>query len=471
MDWMSPMDASFLHIEGPMNPMHIGGVSIFEGPAPPFERLEAMVGGKLDRVPRYRQKVRFIPFGLGRPVWVDDPHFTLAYHLRHTALPAPGGDDQLRRTAARIFAQRLDRDKPLWEIWMVEGLSEGRWALLSKVHHCMVDGVSATDLMTVMFDDTPAPTPDHPWEPGPEPSDAELLLRTLTRRTLNPSEQLRSVRAVLRTPRASLVQAGEALRGITASAGLLRPMGSSSLTGPVGPNRAWSCAQVRLSDVKAVRATLGGTVNDVVLTIVSGGLGDLLEERGESVVDRTIRALVPVSVRRPGEQGVYNNRVSAMFAELPVGVVDHAARLELVRAQMDGLKQSKQAVAGDVLTSLSGFAPPMLLALGARLAARSPSLGVQTGVTNVPGPQQPLHTLGRRLLESFPFVPLIGHVRISIAIFSYDGGLYIGVTGDYDSSNDIDTLTAGIERAMAGLLGQAAEGHATPPVEATPVVE
>jgi WS/DGAT/MGAT family acyltransferase len=188
-----------------------------------------------------------------------------------------------------------------------------------------------------------------------------------------------------------------------------------------------------------------------VLAIVSGGLRDLLEERGESVADRTVRALVPVSVRRPGERGVYNNRVSAMFAELPVGIADPAERLESLRAQMDGLKQSKQAVAGDVLTSLSGFAPPMLLAMGARLAARSPSLGLQTGVTNVPGPQQPLYTLGRRLLESFPFVPVIGHVRISIAIFSYDGGLYIGVTGDYDSSNDIDVLTAGVEHSMAEL--------------------
>ena len=452
MDWMSPMDASFLHIEGPMNPMHVGGVSIFEGPAPPFEQLEEMVSGKLGLVPRYRQKVRFVPLGLGRPVWVEDPHFNLSYHLRHTALPAPGSDDQLRRTAARIFAQHLDRNKPLWEIWMVEGLSESRWALLSKVHHCMVDGVSATDLMSGMFEDNTAPAADGAWEPGPEPSGAELVLRTLTHRTVNPSEQLRSLRAAVRAPRASLVQARDLLRGMTSAALMMRPVGSSSLTGPIGPHRTWSCAQVRLSDVKALRAALGGTVNDVVLTLVSGGLRDLLEARGERVADRTIRALVPVSVRRPDELGVYNNRVSAMFAELPVGVADPAARLDAVHAQMAGLKQSKQAVAGDVLTSLSGFAPPMLLALGARLAARSPSLGVQTGVTNVPGPQQPLRTLGRRLLESFPFVPVIGQVRISIAIFSYDGGLYFGVTGDYDSSSDIDILTSGVERSMAELL-------------------
>jgi diacylglycerol O-acyltransferase / wax synthase len=335
---------------------------------------------------------------------------------------------------------------------MVEGLSDSRWALLSKVHHCMVDGVSATDLMSVMFEDDTAPATPGAWQPSPEPNGAELALRTLTRRTLSPSEQLRSVRAVLRAPRTSLAQVRDVLFGMTSAARLMRPLDSSSLTGPIGPHRKWSCAQARLTDVKSLRTALGGTVNDVVLTVVAGGLRDLLEARGEPVADRTIRSLVPVSVRKPGERGVYNNRVSAMVAELPVGIADPAARLAAVRAQMDGLKQSKQAVAGDVLTSLSGFAPPMLLALGARLAARSPSLGVQIGVTNVPGPQQPLHTLGRRLLESFPFVPVIGRVRISIAIFSYDGGLYFGVTADYESSSDIDILTAGIERSMAELL-------------------
>jgi WS/DGAT/MGAT family acyltransferase len=452
MDWMSPMDASFLHIEGPNNPMHIGGVSIFEGPAPPFERLEEMVVGKLGSVPRYRQKVRFVPLGLGRPVWVEDPHFNLTYHLRQSALPAPGSEDVLRRTAARIFAQRLDRSRPLWEIWMIEGLSENRWALLSKVHHCMVDGVSASDLMSVMFEDSPSPASEKERQPTPEPSGTELVVRTLAHQAANPREQLRAVRASARRPRATLAQAGDIVRGMASSAGLLRPLGRSSLTGPVGPHRTWSCARVDLSDVKTVRAALGGTVNDVVLTLATGGLRDLLEARGEDVEDRTIRALVPVSVRSAGERGTYNNRVSAMFADLPVGVADPSARLQAVRAQMDGLKQSKQAVAGDVLTSLSGFAPPMLLALGGRLAARSPTLGVQTGVTNVPGPQQPLQTLGRRMLESFPFVPLIGNVRISIAIFSYDGRLYFGVTGDYDSSNDIDILTTGITDAI-GQLG------------------
>jgi WS/DGAT/MGAT family acyltransferase len=452
MEWMSPMDASFLHIEGPNNPMHIGGVSIFEGPAPPFERLEGMVSAKLDAVPRYRQKVRFVPLGIGRPVWVDDPHFNLTYHLRHSALPAPGTEEILRRTAARIFAHQLDRRKPLWEIWMIEGLSKNRWALLSKVHHCMVDGVSATDLMTVMFDEAPAANAAETWQPVPEPGDLELVLRTLMHQARNPSEQVRIARAALRRPRATLSQALQATRAIASAGGVLKPLGRSSLTGPVGPHRVWSTAHLRLSDVKTVRSALGGTVNDVVLTVVAGGLRELLSSRGEEVEDRGVRALIPVSVRRPGERGVYNNQVSAMFADLPVGISEPTARLARVREQMDGLKHSKQAVAGQVLTSLSGFAPPLLLAMGGRLAARAPSLGVQTGVTNVPGPQKPLQTLDRRMLESFPFVPVIGNVRISIAIFSYDGGLYFGVTADYDSSSDIDVLTAGIEASMSQLL-------------------
>jgi diacylglycerol O-acyltransferase / wax synthase len=452
MEWMSPTDASFLHIEGPNTPMHIGGVSIFEGPAPPFARLEEMVLGKLGAVPRYRQKVRFVPLGLGRPVWVDDPHFNLGYHLRHSALPAPGTEEVLRRTAARIFAQHLDRRKPLWEIWMVEGVSENRWALLYKVHHCMVDGVSATDLMTVMFDDSPPQAPGERWQPAPEPTSAELVLNTLTRQTFNPSEQLRAVRAAVSQPRRSLAQAQALVRGVASAAGLLRPLGASSLTGSIGPHRTWSTARVDLSDVKAIRSALGGTVNDIVLTIVAGGLRELLRGRGEDIEGRDVPVLVPVSVRRPGERGVYNNQVSAMLPTLPVGTEDPVERLQSMRAQMDGLKESGQAVAGEVLTSLSGFAPPLLLALGGRLAARSPNLGVQTGVTNVPGPQQPLQTLGRRMLESFPFVPLIGNVRISIAIFSYNGGVYFGVTGDYDSSRDTDVLTAGVERGVAELL-------------------
>jgi diacylglycerol O-acyltransferase len=452
MEWMSASDASFLHVENATTPMHIGGVSIFEGPRPEFEELRAMVAGKLDLVPRYRQKVRSVPLAAGPPAWVDDPHFSLSYHLRHTAIPSPGTEAQLRQMASRVFSQHLDRHKPLWELWMVEGLSESRWALLSKVHHCMVDGVAATDLMSVMFSDTSTGERADGFSPRPEPSGLEVLARAIAR-LAGPAGQLEAVRDALRMPRETLRSIAEVARATAAAGPSMRPVSGSSLTGAIGPHRRWSWASARLSDVKLIRAALGGTVNDVVLTVITNGFRELLDSRGEAVPeDRVVRTMVPVSVRRRGERGVYNNRVSAVFAGLPVGLSDPATRLARIRAEMDGVKQSKQAVAGDVLSSLSGFAPPLLLALGSRLVTVSPRLNIHTATTNVPGPQQPVQTLGRRMLESYPFVPVVGSIRIVVAIFSYDGGLYFGVTGDYDGAPDIDVLSGGIERGMADLL-------------------
>jgi diacylglycerol O-acyltransferase / wax synthase len=452
MEWMSAIDSSFLHVENDTTPMHIGGVSIFAGPPPPFEDLRDMVAGKLDLVPRYRQKVRFVPLSAGPPVWVDDPYFSLDYHIRHTAIPHPGSDEQLRQMASRVFSQHLDRNKPLWEMWAVEGLEGGRWALLSKVHHCMVDGVAATDLMSVMFSDTTTVAPSRRWSAPPEPSGLEILARTIARRT-TPAGQLDAIRRALGAPRETARSFAEIVRATAAAGPSMRPVGASSLTGPIGPHRRWSWAEARLADVKTVRAALGGTVNDVVLALITNGFRELLESRGEDVAeDRVVRTMVPVSVRRRGERGVYNNRVSAVFARLPVGLLDPVQRLERIRAEMDGVKESKQAVAGDVLTSLSGFAPPGLLALGSRLVTLSPRLNMHTATTNVPGPQQPVQTLGRRMLVSYPFVPVVGSIRIVVAIFSYDGGLYFGVTGDYDGAPDIDVLTAGIGRGMDDLL-------------------
>jgi diacylglycerol O-acyltransferase len=455
MEWMSAIDSSFLHVENDTTPMHIGGVSIFEGPPPQIDDVRAMVAGKLDLVPRYRQKVRFVPLAAGPPVWIDDPHFSLDYHIRHTAIPAPGLEEQLRQMAARVFSQHLDRNKPLWELWTVEGLRGGRWAFLSKVHHCMVDGVAATDLMSVMFSDTSTGAPPQPWSAPPEPSSAEILARTVMR-WASPAGQLEGLRRALSAPLETLGTLAEAIRAAAAASSSMRPVAGSSLTGAIGPHRRWGWAGVRLPDVKAVRGALGGTVNDVVLTLITNGFRELLESRGEEVAeDQVVRTMVPVSVRRRGERGVYNNRVSAVFAGLPVGLDDPARRLQTIRAEMDGVKQSKQAVAGDVLTSLSGFAPPLLLALGSRLVTLSPRLNMHTATTNVPGPQQPVQTLGRRMLESYPFVPVVGSIRIVVAIFSYDGGLYFGVTGDYDGAPDIDVLTSGIERGMDDLLALA----------------
>jgi WS/DGAT/MGAT family acyltransferase len=391
---------------------------------------------------------------MGRPVWVDDPHFNLGYHVRHTALGRPGGDRELRNLVGRVMAQQLDRHKPLWEMWMVDGLDGGHWAIVSKVHHCMVDGVSGTDLLAVMLDSEPEPPPPLAdfWRPEPEPSEVRLFLDAVVDLVASPYEQLRAVRSATRAPRAAVAQLEELACGLRAWIGVARPVPRTSLNGPIGPHRVWDWARTTLADVKQVRTALGGTVNDVVLTVLTRGFRELLLERGEPVDDRVVRTLVPVSVRTAGERGTYNNRVSAMIAELPVGIADAGERLAAIRAQMDGLKDSKQAVAGEILTSLSGFAPSLLLALGARVAMRIPQRNINTITTNVPGPQWQLYACGRRMLEAFPFVPLGPGLPTTVAIFSYNGMLNYGVTGDYDTSRDIDVLCRGIETGMQELL-------------------
>ena len=457
MDSLSSQDASFLDIEDEVSHMHIGAAGIYEGPVPSRDELVRGVESKLHLVPRYRQKVRYPPLHVGRPVWIDDRHFNIDYHIRRTALASPGDEDELRGLVGRVMSQQLDRAKPLWEMWIVEGLGGGRWALVSKVHHCMVDGISATDLLSVMLDREREPErpPAPPWSPAREPSAGELFVAPLLRRLATPIDAFAAAGRVIRGPRDTAELALQTATGTAALRSLLRLTPRSSLNGAIGPHRRWDWATAHLSDVKAIRAVLGGTVNDVVLAAISGGFRELLISRGEDPNQLIVRSLVPVSVRRPGERGTYNNRVSAMFASLPVGVDDPVERLASVSAQMEDLKCSKQAVAGDVLVSLSGFAPAVLLALGTRLAFRLPQRSINTVTTNVPGPQQPLYLAGRRLLESIPFVPLAGHVRVGVAIFSYDGTLKFGVTGDYDTARDIRVLCEAIEHAMAELVAAA----------------
>ncbi len=462
-DRMSPLDASFLHIEDSVSHMHIGSVAIFEGPPPPLDAVVAMVAGKLALVPRYRQVVRFVPFDLGRPVWVDDPHFNIGYHIRHSALPAPGGELQLRRLVGRLMSQPLDRHRPLWEIWIVEGVGDDQWAMVAKTHHAMVDGVSGTDLLAVLLDLSPDPSPPPPsdaWVPEEAPSSLKLAVEAVESMVRSPYEQLRAARAATRVPRQALGQLGEVVRGLTNLAGLVRPMPQSSLNGPIGPHRNYAWARSSVDDIRTIRKGLGGTFNDVVLASITNGFRELLRSRGEST-DRVIRTLVPVSVR-PRDQsgkavgdGTFKNKVSAMFAELPVALADPAERLAAITAQMDGLKESRQAVAGEALTSMSGFAPPLLLALGMRVATRIPQRNVNTITTNVPGPQNPLFVAGRRMLEAYPYVPLGGHIRIGVAIFSYDGQVNFGVTGDLDTTPDLDVLCTGIEDGMAEMVALA----------------
>jgi len=454
MDRMSPMDASFLHIENDVNHMHIASIAIFEGPPPPYEDVVEMIASKLHKVPRYRQRVHFVPLTAGRPMWVDDPHFNIQYHIRHTALPSPGGDQELRNLVGRVMAQQLDRHKPLWEVWVAEGLEGGGWAMLSKTHHCMVDGVSGTDLLAVVMDSTPTPEREkpEPWIPERQPTGLGLVRNALFDRTISPYEQLRTVRAALRTPPRIVKRVRDVGMGLSTFSSFVGKEVESSLNGPIGPHRRWTWAETTLDKVKQIRAAHGGTVNDIVLSATTKGFRDLLISRGESVTDFVVRTLVPVSVRTENERGTYNNRVSAMFAELPVGLVDPVARLASIGEQMKGLKEHKQAVAAEALTSLSGFTPPLLLALGGRLFARAHQRSIQTVTTNVPGPQRPMYAAGRRMVAAYPYVPLAGWVRIGIAIFSYAGQLNFGITGDWETASDIEVLADGIEEGITELL-------------------
>ena len=475
MDRLSPLDASFLHLEDDVNHMHIGSVGIFEGPPPGYDELVGTVAGRLALVPRYRQKVAMVPLSLGRPVWVDDPHFNVEYHVRHTALPEPGGEPELARLVGRVMSQRLDRSKPLWEIWMAEGLEDGRWAMVSKVHHCLVDGVSGAELLAVLLDLSPdvSPPVGDGWRAAPTPSPVRLARDAVVDLATSPYEQMRAAGSVVRRPRRALDAVREIAKGSVALSRIAKPTPPTSLNGPIGPHRRYLWSPADLADIKRIRAIHGGTVNDVVLALVTRGFRDLLRSRGETTEGRVIRTLVPVSVRpRAGSgpahgDGTMENKVSAMFADLPVGVDDPVERLAAISTQLQGLKESKQAVAGEALTSLSGFAPSMLLTLGMRVATRAARrMGqLDTVTTNVPGPQFPLYSCGRRMVRACPYVPLAAPIRVGVAIFSYDGELVFGVTGDYDQAPDIDVLVDGISGGITELLrtnGRRSDGSRGP---------
>ncbi|HEX4735328.1 MAG TPA: wax ester/triacylglycerol synthase family O-acyltransferase [Thermoleophilaceae bacterium] len=456
-DRLTALDSSFLHLEDNQpSHMHVASVTIFEGPAPDYQEFVDGIAARLHLVPRYRQKLAFIPFGQGRPKWVDDPTFNISYHVRATALPPPGGEEQLRTLAGRVFAQRLDRDKPLWEVWLVEGLDDNRFALLSKVHHALVDGVSGADLMTVLFDvgREPAVPPEstEKWQPRPLPSSSQLLGEALLERSTEPTEIARSVRAAFRGPRQFLRNGLEAAGGLTALArGTLRPAPASPYNGSIGPHRRFTWVRVRLGDVKAIKDSLGGTVNDVVLATVTGAVRRHLHSRGVSTQDLTLRAMVPVSVRSDLEQGALGNRVAAMMAPLPVWCENPTVRLDVVSDAMRNLKSSGQAVGAEVLTRIGGFAPPTIMAQATRIGARQRAFNLV--VTNVPGPQFPLYVQGHELLDVFPMVPLAPNQRLGIALMSYNGAINFGLIGDYDSMPDLEDFA----RRLAESLEELAE--------------
>jgi WS/DGAT/MGAT family acyltransferase len=454
MERLSTQDASFLYLENDTNHMSIAALAIFEGPAPKPGEIEAMVLSKLDLLPRYRQRVRFVPLDLGLPVWCDDPAFKLSNHVNHEALPAPGSDEELQKMVSRVMARQLNRNRPLWELLIIEGLEDGGWGMLMKLHHCVADGVAATDLLTHLLDDDPeAPLREVVnWEPESEPSSAELTKSAMADGLEGAKEGLELIQSALKSPGRTAREAGEFIDGL---ASYRRPTAlelESSLNGPIGPYRNWRWTSTTLAKIKKIRAAHGGTVNDVVLAVITRGFRSLLQSRGEPVEDHVVRSLVPVSVRHEDEQGLTNNRVSAMFAELPVGLEDPVQRLHSISEQMNNYKEHHQAAAGETLTSLQGLAPPALVALGARLFTGIEQHMVQTVTTNVPGPRYALYAVGRKMRRAYLYVPIAGSVRIGVAMFSYGGKLTFAVTGDSEHAPDTQILCEGIEAGMAELL-------------------
>lgn len=459
---LTALDSSFLHLEDGGAHMHVAAVMTFDGPPPAYDDLVDAIESRLHLVPRYRQRLAFVPLGQGRPRWVDDPHFNPNYHIRHAALPAPGGDDELKRLAARIFGQRMDRSKPLWEILLVEGLADDRFALLSKTHHALVDGVSGVDIVSVLFDTSadpvPAAQPSSPWLPRPVPTSTELLAEALLERTTIPAEALRGLRHLTRAPRqvAERVAGGVAGLGSMARAGL-SPAPHSPLNVPIGPHRRYTWVDADLARFKAVKSSLGGTVNDVVLTAVALALGRWMRGRGEATDGLELRAMVPVSVRAETEAGALGNRVATMWAPLPVGVRDPKDAFALVHEAMKDLKESGQAVGAETLTQLADFAPPTIMSQAARLQARQRFFNLV--VTNVPGPQVELFLLGRRLRGLYPVVPLAQKQALGIAIMSYNGRLGFGLLADFDALPDLEEIATHLEGAIDDLATAAGTDH------------
>jgi diacylglycerol O-acyltransferase / wax synthase len=465
LDRLTAVDASFLEQEGPESHMHVGALVTLEGPAPPLEDFLDSLRGRLHLTPRYRQKLAVPPLDAGRPLWVDDPDFHLEYHVRHTALPSPGSDEQLRNLAARIFSQQLDRSKPLWELWVVEGRIDGSWALISKTHHAMIDGIAGVDLATVMFDLTPVPREvDHPnraWQPHREPAAVDLVaagVRGALKTGIEVAE--RALGAALR-PQTSLAVAREAAEGLGEVVwATLNPAPETPLNVPIGPHRRFAGVRGRLEDFKLVKDVYGGTVNDVVLTVVSGGLRTWLRSRGVRTEGMELRALVPVSLRGSSDEGDLGNRIAAMRGPLPVYIADPLERLKAVRASMGELKESKQALGAEVLAGMQNFAPPTILGVASRLNFSTRLFNCI--VTNVPGPQMPLYVLGREMQTVFPIAFLPRDHALAVAIISYNGWLNFGLLGDYDALPDLDELAGHVDDAIDEMVGLARAQRAAP---------
>jgi len=455
-DRLSPLDVSFLYLEGPTTPMHVGGVLIFQASQAGFDydRLVRLIRGRIAHVPRYRQRVRWVPGGLSNPVWVDDESFDVTYHVRRSALPRPGTDAQLRELVGRIMSRPLDRRRPLWEMYLVEGLEGGRFAILTKTHHAMVDGVSAVDIGQVILD----PTPDARsaaaavWRPAPEPTDLELMASAVADMARSPASVVDSLRSGLGDLSATAMRVAQQVAGVASAAlTVARPASSSPLNCEIGEARRYGMAQTSLADYRAIKSAHGGTINDVVLAVVAGGLREWLQSRGEALSSRsTVRVMVPVSVRTDADEAG-GNRVAAYLLDLPVGEANPVLRLQRISYEMGQHKDSGQLMGAQAIVALAGFSPPTLHSLGARVGSGLSRRVFNTVVTNVPGPQVPLYAGGALLLGAYPVVPLGLGQAVTFGVTSYNGSVYFGLNADRDGLYDVDDLTADLVGALAEL--------------------
>jgi WS/DGAT/MGAT family acyltransferase len=455
---LSAADAMFIALEDANNHMHVGGVFTFEiGPLRnahgglDIDRIRESIESRLPRVPRFRQRLAHVP-GEGHPVWVDDERFHLPYHVRHSALPRPGDHDTLKRLAGRIMSQQLDRGKPLWEMWFVEGLEHDRFALISKTHHCMIDGIAGAELLSVILDATPNPPipPPRPWQPRPAPTDALLVGDAVLRRLAQPVEAVMAIRDALRDPRGTFDHVVEAAEGIgEALAPSFHAASETPLNVPCGPHRRFETVDHSVHEFKQVKDALGGTLNDVVLATVAGALRGFFLDRGLRIQELEIRAMVPVSVRAKDGSAALGNQITQMIAPLPVALSDPIERLKMVRETMGNLKESKQALGGRVLTAVAEWTVPTVLVQSVRMTVRSRPYNLV--VTNVPGPQIPLYLLGCRQQQSYPVAPLSPGQALNVALFSYDGGLFWGLNADYDAIPDLSQFADHIREAFREL--------------------
>ena len=462
---LTPLDASFLHLETPRTHMHIGGAAIFE-PSPLgtgralYDGLVRAIASRLDLMPRYRQKLAFVPLRLDTPVWVDDPDFNMSNHLLRAALPKPGGDQELQDLIGRVFSRQLDRRRPLWEIYIVEGLRDGRWALLTKSHHAMVDGVSNLELATILLDTEKEPGPQpfgvSRWAAREAPSGMSLLINSLRERVTRPARLLSAARAVAGQPGRLANALRDTASGLVSMA---EHMGASKspINGRTGPTRSYAYSRFPLADFRLIKGAFGGTINDVVLAVVAGGLRHFLIARGLDPDDeqQALQALCPVSIRDDSERNALGNRLAMLLVKLPIREADPERRMAAVRTTVDGLKARKQAVGADFLLNLAGFAPSTLHAMVARASLRQ--IAFNLIVTNVPGPQSALYCQGAKLVEVFPIAFLYDGQELAIAIFSYSGTLNFGYLVDAQGMSDVNVFAQCVEEGLRELVEAAAE--------------